>query len=576
MLRSSSTLALCVGAAALSFSMLVACPVTPLDGGEEGEGEGEVVGDGNCPVVAGANSVCDVQDGASANAVATGAVVTLPGVTATSPAFGSSFEDGVPSRFNVFISDNPNDKRAGVLVTWFADAGLPTDIVIGDVLTVTGQASESATETRIDAQSITKDGGQSPVSPLVVTEADLLAATAEDYEGVLVTLNNVEAVSNGQFSFILTGGISVASAIFKYDAVAGETFTSITGVVRFDVFDGDGFDVLPRQASDVVSASSPTATVTQLNDGTLPRCAGDADFNRCIAAVSAVVTAAPVFLFEDKDDDDDTPDRGALFGFYVADPANVDAAGRLQRNSGILVTISPNDEISPVALSGYTFAQDDNFNFESGAAPAVGDIVELAGDNAERFGERAVRFTSRLKKTGTATPPLPALFGTGGLDTSELKGGRPDVEGDFPGFTPPIDNVPASATIGDWQGVLVELKDVTTTTACYNQVNGSTGLAGDFGNFLVTGDVEISDKFNADSEFSGFWFTVADNADKVCSNVANKCQDSRVLGQTFSSLIGIVNVDFNVTRVSPRSAADFNSTPSFVTDNTPADNCPAP
>ncbi len=575
MLR-SSTLAL--GSLAwLGLCFVAACPV-PEDGGllgeGEGEGEGEVEppGDGDCPVVAGANSVCDVQDSASANAVAEGALVTLPGVIATSPAFGSSFEAGVPSRFNLYVADNPNDKRGGVLVTWFADAGLPTDIAIGDVVTVTGQVSEfsladsGGTETRIDAQTLTKDGGNTPLLPLVVTEADLSSSSAEDYEGVLVTLNDVEAASTGQFAFTLTGGINVATAIFDYPAIAGETFTSITGVVRFDIFDGEGFEVQPRQASDVVSEGSPTSTVTQLNDGTVTRCADNADFNQCVVAVSGVVTAAPDFLFDDDE-------RGALFGFYIADPANVDGAGRLNRNSGILVTISPEDPISVVSLDGYTFDQDDNHAFLAGAAPEVGDVVEVTGDNAGRFGERALRFTSRLKKISTTTPPLPALFGTGGLDPSELKGGRPEIaNGDFPG----LEGIAPSATIEDWHGVLVELRDVVTTTACYSQVNGSTGTAADFGNFLVTGDVEISDSFNLDQEFSGFWFAdhVPNNADKVCTNLANKCQDSRALGQTFTKLVGIVSVSFNVTRVNPRGSADFEVTPGLVEEGSPAANCP--
>ncbi|MDP2344591.1 MAG: hypothetical protein Q8O67_26815 [Deltaproteobacteria bacterium] len=574
MLRSSTTMALCVSAVSLSF--LIGCPTPPGEGegdeGEgEGEGEGEIPGDGDCPVVAGANSVCDVQDSASDNAVDTGAAVTLPGVVATSPSFGSSFTDGVPSRFNVYVADNPNAKRGGVLVTWFADAGLPTDIVIGDVLTVSGQVSEFSlaagdTETRIDAQTIVKDGGNSPLLPLVVTEADLLGVKAEDYEGVLVTVNDVETASTNQFGFTLTGGVNVSSAIFDYASVVGETFTSITGVIRFDIFDGAGFEVQPRQGSDVVSEGSPTNTVTELNDGTLTRCPGNADFNQCVAAVSGVVIAAPDFLFDDEE-------RGALFGFYVADPANVDANGRLNRNSAVLVTISPADPVSPVTLTGYTFEQDENRKFLPGAAPEVGDVVEFTGDNAQRFDERAVRFTSRLKKVSTTTPPLPALFGTGGLDVSELKGGRPDIAtGDFPG----LEGIPASATIEDWEGVLVELKDVSTTTACYSQVNATTSTAADFGNFLVTGDVEISDSLNLDQEFSGFWFPdhVPNNADKVCTNLANKCEDSRALGQTFTKLVGIVNFSFGVHRVNPRGAADFEVTPGFVAEGTPAANCP--
>ncbi len=584
--------ALCALAGTLT---VVACPAAPADDGGrgrgregeegegEGEGEGENPGDGDCPVVEGGNSVCDVQDSASANPVGTGALVTLPGVVATSPVFGSSFENGVPTRFNLFVGDNPTAERGGVFVSWLATTGLPTDIAIGDVITVVGQTNEftladtGGTETRIDAQSITKDGGNSPLAPLTVTEADLRGATSEDYEGVLVRIEDVSVSAVDRFDFTLGGGVKVANAIFNYPAIAGETFNSITGVIRFNIFDGSGFEILPRQASDVDSSGRPSTSVTELNDGTVERCPGDGRFNECVHAVSGIITS-PIQRVSDGDQE-----RGPIFGFYVADPDNVDAGGRFGPKSGIFVLARPGNTREVLSLDGYSFDLTDRF-WATGS-PQIGDTVELTGDNAENFGQGALRNVTLLKKTGTATVPSPALFGAGGRDPSELKGGRPAfADGDFnTGFTPALEGVAASATIEDWENVLVELKDVSITTACYAQPfdsdrnNPGGSFARDFGNFLVTGDVEVGTQFFVPQAFGGFYRNDAPNAvpttSQTCENAATqKCQDSRASNSAFTSLVGIVNFSFDVHRVNPRSASDYGGA-TFVDPGT--GNCPA-
>jgi hypothetical protein len=275
-----------------------------------------------------------------------------------------------------------------------------------------------------------------------------------------------------------------------------------------------------------------------------------------------------------------------LFGFFIGDPENV-VNGRFGPNSGVFVTINPENTSEPVALSGYTFEQQDTFPFDflKGAAPQPGDLVEVTGDNSERFGMRNIRFVTSLTKTGTGTLPQPALFGTGGNPTGDLKGGRPAFsDGDFStGFTPALENVAPSANVEQWEAVLVELKDVTTTTACYaqpfdpNTAVSNDSFARDFGNWLVTGDVEIGTTFRFPQAFGGFFRDDAPNAvplnQRTCANAgASKCQDSRVQGQAFTSLVGIVDFSFNVHRVSPRSAADIVG-PAFVAANTGA--CPA-
>ena len=96
------------------------------------------------------------------------------------------------------------------------------------------------------------------------------------------------------------------------------------------------------------------------------------------------------------------------------------------------------------------------------------------------------------------------------------------------------------------------------------------GIAQDFGNFLVTGDVEIGGDFFIGQSFGGFFDSATAAANKTCADP--KCEDSRVQGQAFSSLTGIVGFSFGVHRVNPRSTADFGGA-TFVAEN--SGTCPA-
>jgi len=281
-----------------------------------------------------------------------------------------------------------------------------------------------------------------------------------------------------------------------------------------------------------------------------------------VQVISGIVTS-PVDRISDGN-----AERGPIFGFYVADPANVES-GRFGPKSGIFVLARPANTREVLSLSGYTFDAADRFWADG--SPQIGDLVEIVGDNAVNFDQGALRNTTEIKKVGSDVVPLPALFGTGGRPTSDLKGGRPANDtGDFTtGFTPPLEGIAPSATIEDWENVLVELKDVTTTTDCYAQ--GVAGIAQDFGNFLVTGDVEIGNDFFIGQSFGGFFDSATAAAQKTCADP--KCEDSRVQGQTFTSLTGVVSFSFGVHRVNPRTTADFGGA-TFVAEN--SGTCPAP
>ncbi|MFZ9888410.1 MAG: hypothetical protein ACO3JL_12985, partial [Myxococcota bacterium] len=152
---------------------------------------------------------------------------------------------------------------------------------------------------------------------------------------------------------------------------------------------------------------------------------------------------------------------------------------------------------------------------------------------------------------------------------SRLKGGRPAVTVEQGGAA--RDAETPDAAVEGFEGVLVELVNVKTTSACEAYPYSSNDVAAymrDFGYFRVTGDVEVGDLFQTDPTFGGFWKSVpATSTERTCANTANKCEDSRQLDQTFTSLTGIVNISFDVYRLNPRTAADIPAE-LFVADGT--------
>ena len=251
--------------------------------------------------------------------------------------------------------------------------------------------------------------------------------------------------------------------------------------------------------------------------------------------------------------------NGPLFGMIIADPTEVDGSGRLLPYSGIEVTISPEHPNYPPMLDGYDFAQTpETYEWVNPAlVPAPGDVVDLVGQNSLRYGMPQFRFVSSLTKVGTAdtvadvTMPLPAQF-DGNADAaavnhpSKLQGGRPS------------DNVPPSDVVDGYLAVWVELINVETTNAClpspYTPFGGAE-FDRDFGYFLVTGDVEMGDHFEV--RFSGRFPEMTPVEDQICANQNLRCGDSRSLGQTFTSLQGVMDIYFDVYRLNPRTVDDY-------------------
>ena len=577
--------------APISAFLLAACPTSsgpgtdgPADAGPQSDAGG---GGGNDPCPAGNQgslSACQVQNGASPNQPSTGASVTLKGVVALSDVFDLNSSGTIRA---IFVADMPLAPYGGVLVTFPQDQNVSANA--GDILDVTGTVQEFSSgavgsETRIQATAVQGTGATESVSPLEVNDPSILVdeTTGESYEGVLVQVRNVQVTNPdlGFGQFEVTGGLVVDDTIFRYAAIEGEVIGSITGVVAYNAFENGGFRLLPRSADDVESTSRPTVTLGQLRDpnadGHIAPCGYCPGENSSCSASRVSLTQMVVVS------DTYYVASGPMFGFFIADPTMVDADGRLTAHSGILATIKPQDD--NVAENSYTFSQDEDFNFVGeNAAPAIGDVINIVGANGGFCGMAQLSNVTDLVKVGSAgeagmpTMPMAAQFDGAIADAadprhpSRLQGGRPAVTVEEGGVERA--EVAADDAVESWEGVLVELVNVDTESACvaypYSSTTNNVGpYMRDFGYWTVSGGAEVGILFD-DIDFGGYWKNVAfDTTDRTCENLTNKCEDSRAAGQTFTSLTGIVNFSYGVYRVNPRSVADIQPPELFVAEGT--------
>ena len=223
-----------------------------------------------CPTTE--TSVADIQSGV----VEADTVVSLSQVIVT----GVSFDNpsGVLQNRTFWVQDAAaGAENNGVSIFWPEEAAgeLPPEIVVGRTVNLQGTVEEfpclddacsDNPLTRLNFATASDFGPIVPVADLIPLEGVDLATIAADpdsepYEGVLVTLENVEVVAlAGTNDFSIGVGkavLGVDDVIFRYrtdnDVTVGQCFSSITGIVHRDIF-GDFASapiLLPRSVEDL-------------------------------------------------------------------------------------------------------------------------------------------------------------------------------------------------------------------------------------------------------------------------------------------------------------------------------------
>jgi hypothetical protein len=604
--------------------LLLGCPVRPgdEDAGYYDAARHDAAGtDGSNPDRL---RVKDLQDTSSARYPGADAAVSLTDVVVSSQLFSvTSALDGF------FVSDAEGGAHSGILVTVptgeVAVARGDLVDVAGTLIEFTGQTGNTGTETQIEGTQVTVRG-TGTVAPTTMSAADLVAdGTAEPWEGVLVKVENVSIVlfpdgslmSFGQFQ--VTGGALVDDQLFGYAPGSAEVFTSITGVVRYSYY-GD-YVILPRDAADVVCLSgarvvtdSTPAAIQNTADPNHPEVCATTTL-RCnpVRLTQMVVVSAPFGISREQTCLEEEKRSGScpyyLYGFFLADPSAVDGQGRLNPWSGLKATVSPGtrwrrgtacDGLTGTELlncgeagtliegldTTYTFAghfvKDAASQDLSNGFPQLGDIITVVGEPAEYYDMTQLgrlETLTRLGSTSDATPlvtmPQPALFDG---DVSAIYSGMPRVpESGDPEVRPAL---PPGPDAEKYEGVLIELRNVSVLDVCvpYPYSNNANDMR-DFGYFRVAGSgatalhgVEIGTFFRHD--WGGWWRSPSTAGapaytERTCSNLANKCEDYRQTGQTFTSIKGVVDYSYGVHRLEPRDLNDIACSASCTVNPSP-------
>lgn len=221
----------------------------------------------------GDTSIRDLQNGT----VAMGTAVRLAGVVVTARTDAPTGSSSV-----LFLEEPTGDSEySGVFVFIDLDPApafaMPN---VGDVVTLDGTVSEferaglPGSRTNIDPVSnVTITGAGVVPAPVVLTEGDLTGGpTAELWEGVLVQIDAATVQSRDAFGQVtLAGGLIVDDRMYLWtQPYAGDTYTSITGVVDWDFGTAR---LYPRSAADlaghvaaeprVLTLAPPSATVAE-------------------------------------------------------------------------------------------------------------------------------------------------------------------------------------------------------------------------------------------------------------------------------------------------------------------------
>ncbi len=156
---------------------------------------------------------------------------------------------------------------------------------VGQKVTVTATATtfHGEKELNLVEKITTTDPTETPMMPLALTIADLISETATPYEGILVTLSDVNVLTGGTSYFYIgesTAKLLVGNKIWtnSIPISTGATLTAITGVAMF-AMTGDAKDsvstIEPRGSADIAQDCSAGSTIVAMNPKAITLAAGE-------------------------------------------------------------------------------------------------------------------------------------------------------------------------------------------------------------------------------------------------------------------------------------------------------------
>ena len=188
-------------------------------------------------------SISDIQDENSTNYPGPNSSVALNGVTVTA----------ISDNGNLFVQNGSTAAPFnGIRIFNQSDVDVGA-VQVGSIVNITGTYTEFYEESQVTLATIDFVEAGSEPTPIVVDPADVATggSMAEDYEGVLVTVEDVEVltVADEYGEFEVTDNLRIDDGLYEIsDVTVGDTFSSITGVMRYGY---DNTKLLPRSESDV-------------------------------------------------------------------------------------------------------------------------------------------------------------------------------------------------------------------------------------------------------------------------------------------------------------------------------------
>ena len=232
-----------------------------LVGGAEGECAGSFA------------TVAEVQSGNFENRT-----VTLENVVVTE---AESDFDG----YSVFwIQDQGAGEWSGLYVFVRENTAAEISVNRGDVVTLTGMIEERYDQTQLvlnDPADFTLESQGGDITAVALSAAP---ADWENYEGVLVTLENATIGAGGQYGQYAIdnfAGIKLDDELFDYTVAQGDSIEALTGLVYFSYGE---FTLLPRDENDMTGqeagnggdnggnngGEATVATIPEVRNGTVP------------------------------------------------------------------------------------------------------------------------------------------------------------------------------------------------------------------------------------------------------------------------------------------------------------------
>jgi len=244
----------CVGGACVPLCDPAACETCEGGACASTCQPGETCDAGACVPAGDQATIYDVQDG------------TIPGCSTGCPSYSiaglvvTAVDQRDVDAGTFYVMDPAGGAFSGALVFPYATATITGEVVPGALVDLTFEVRDNAKGTNLRASVVTVTGSGPIPAPAVIADPASLATggdLADDYEGVLVRVEGVTVtdanpdVATGDYNEFVVDGLRVDDELVEIapDPQVSDTFTSITGVVRFSY---GNFKLLPRTTDDLV------------------------------------------------------------------------------------------------------------------------------------------------------------------------------------------------------------------------------------------------------------------------------------------------------------------------------------